>query len=157
LHGNRCPFEDPNAAGIFFNIRLETGKTEMIRAVLEGICFHLRWMLEAEEKKVKTSDEIRFVGGGALSSVTCQMMADITHRKIITVENSQDVGAVGAAIVVGVGLGVIPSIENVRDFVQIKKEYIPNKETEKLYDKNYVIFKSLYKANKKLFKMANGK
>ena len=23
LHGNRCPFEDPNAAGMFFNIRIE--------------------------------------------------------------------------------------------------------------------------------------
>ena len=33
LHGNRCPFEDPSAAGMFFNIRLETGKTEMISAV----------------------------------------------------------------------------------------------------------------------------
>ena len=50
----------------------------MIRAVLEGICYHLRWLLECEMKKVKTSDTIRFVGGGALSPVTCQMLADIT-------------------------------------------------------------------------------
>ena len=35
LHGNRCPFEDPNARGMFFNISLETGKTELIRAVVE--------------------------------------------------------------------------------------------------------------------------
>ena len=52
LHGNRCPFEDPAAAGIFFNIQLETGKAQMLRAVLEGICFHQRWMLECEEKKL---------------------------------------------------------------------------------------------------------
>ena len=48
LHGNRCPFEDPNAAGMFFNIRLNVGKTELIRAVVEGICFHMRWMLERQ-------------------------------------------------------------------------------------------------------------
>ena len=53
LHGNRCPFEDPNARGMFFNISLETGKTELIRAVTEGVCFHLRWFLETEEKKIK--------------------------------------------------------------------------------------------------------
>ena len=46
LHGNRCPFEDHNASGMFFNISLDTGKTQMIRAVTEGVCFHLRWMLE---------------------------------------------------------------------------------------------------------------
>ena len=53
LHGNRCPFEDPAAAGMFFNIRLETGKAQMLRAVLEGICFHHRWMLECEETEDK--------------------------------------------------------------------------------------------------------
>ena len=64
LHGNRCPFEDPNSRGMFFNISLETGKTELIRAVVEGVCFHLRWFIETMEKKVKTSNTIRFVGGG---------------------------------------------------------------------------------------------
>ena len=89
LHGNRCPFEDPNARGMFFNISLETGKTELIRAVTEGVCFHLRWFLETEEKKIKTSDTIRFVGGGALSDVTCQILADCIGRKVETVEQPQ--------------------------------------------------------------------
>ena len=96
LHGNRCPFEDPNARGMFFNISLETGKTELIRAVTEGVCFHLRWFLETEEKKIKTSDTIRFVGGGALSDVTCQILADCIGRKVETVDSPQNVGAVGA-------------------------------------------------------------
>jgi xylulokinase len=51
LHGNRCPFEDPNARGMFFNINLETKKSDLIHAVLEGICYHLRWQLESQEKK----------------------------------------------------------------------------------------------------------
>ena len=45
LHGNRCPFEDPNSRGMFFNLSLETGKSDMIRAVVEGVCYHLRLML----------------------------------------------------------------------------------------------------------------
>ena len=98
LHGNRCPFEDPNARGMFFNLSLETGKSELIRSVVEGVCYHLRWFLETEEKKTKTSDAIRFVGGGALSKVTCQILSDILGRKIETVDNPQNVGAVGAAV-----------------------------------------------------------
>nr|MCR4790923.1 carbohydrate kinase [Treponemataceae bacterium] len=155
LHGNRCPFEDPNASGVFFNINIETGKTEMIRAVLEGICFHLRWMLEVEDKKVKANDTIRFVGGGALSEVTCQILADITGRKIQTVEHSQDVGAVGAAILVGLGRGIIPSIDEVKNFVRVKKEFIPNPENKAVYDKNFEVFKNIYNANKKNFKNIN--
>lgn len=155
LHGNRCPFEDPDAAGMFFNIRLGTGKTEMIRAVLEGICYHLRWMLECEEKHVKTSQTIRFVGGGALSEVTCQMLADITGRTIETIEASKDAGAVGAAMLVAVGSGNLPSIDAVKKLIPVRARYAPNSEFRAIYDRNYRVFKGLYKANKKNFAIMN--
>ncbi len=151
LHGNRCPFEDANAAGVFFNIRLETGKTELMRAVLEGICFHLRWMLEKESNKVETSKAIRFVGGGALSKVTCQILADITGRKIETVNNAKDVGAVGAAVIAGVGLNKIKSLKEAGKFVPVKETFVPNPANKEVYDRNYRVFVKLYSVNKKLF------
>ena len=127
----------------------------MIRAVLEGICFHLRWMLECEDKKVETSKTIRFVGGGALSEVTCQILADITGRTIETVEDSQDVGAVGAAMIAGVGLGIVDSIDNVRHYIKVKNTFKPNPDNRAIYDKNYAVFKKLHGANKKLFSEMN--
>ena len=114
LHGNRCPFEDPNARGMFFNLSLETGKREMIRAVLEGVCYHLRWFIETEEKKVKTSDKIRFVGGGALSDLTCQILADCTGKTVETVQEPQNAGAMGATVLVAVGLGICNSVEEAK-------------------------------------------
>jgi xylulokinase len=155
MHGNRCPFEDSNAAGVFFNIRLETGKTELIRAVLEGVCYHLRWMLECQDKKIKTSNPIRFVGGGALSAVTCQILADLTGRIIETVDSPQNVGSVGAAAVAGVGLGVIRNLEQVRDIIPAVKTYCPNQSVKPVYDKNFSVFKKLYQANRNGFKAIN--
>ena len=155
LHGNRCPFEDPNSAGMFFNIKLETGKAQMIRAVVEGVCYHLRWMLECQSSKVKTSDDIRFVGGGALSDVTCQILADVTGRRVETVSKPQNVGAVGAAAVIGVGLGVIDDMSRVRDFIEITHTYEPNPANKAVYDRNYSAFRKLYAANKKSFEILN--
>jgi xylulokinase len=155
LHGNRCPFEDPNAAGMFFNIRMDTGKTELIRAVLEGVCYHLRWMLECQDTKIKTSDPIRFVGGGALSDVTCQILADITGRTIETVASPQNVGAVGAAAVMGVALGIIGSIEEIGDFIPAVKTFTPDKAKRNAYDKNFTVFKKLYRFNKSNYKALN--
>lgn len=152
LHGNRCPFEDPSAAGMFFGIRLETGKSELIRAVLEGICYHLRWMLECEDKKIQTSPVIRFVGGGALSPVTSQILADITGRTIEVVESPQNVGAVGAAAVAAVGLGAIDSLDRVKDFIPVSGRFIPNPEEKAVYDKYYCVFKDLYRSNKKNYR-----
>ncbi len=158
LHGNRCPFEDPNARGMFFNISLETGKTELIRAVLEGVCYHKRWMLESSARKVKPSDTIRFVGGGALSDFTCQVLADITGHTIETVESPQNIGAVGAAACIGVGMGVIPSFDKIKQFIPAKKTFKPNLELKaEVYDKGYEVFKKLYKCNKENFHILNSK
>ena len=158
LHGNRCPFEDPNAAGMFFNIKIETGKTEMIRAVVEGICFHMRWMLERQDikKEVKLADTIRFCGGGALGAVTCQILSDILQKNIEVVDSPQNVGAVGAAACIAVGLGLIPDLGHVKSLIPAKYTYHPNTENKDVYDRNFKVFKNLYKCNKENFAILNG-
>lgn len=155
LHGNRCPFEDSRAGGMFFNIRIENGKRDMIRAVLEGICYHLRWLLESEMRKVKTSDTIRFVGGGALSPVTCQMLADITGRVIETVNNSQEAGAVGTALVVAAGIKGEDVLELSRRLVKSNKAYVPDPRNKEVYERNYKVFRKLYKSNASNFRAIN--
>lgn len=156
LHGNRCPFEDPAAAGMFFNIRLDTGKTELIRAVLEGVCFHLRWMLECQAKKVRTSDPIRFVGGGALSAVTAQILADVTGRTVETVASPQNAGSVGAAAVMAVGLGLIADLDAVGTLIPAEKTFRPNGANRAVYDRSYTVFRKLYASNKAHFRAMNG-
>ena len=155
LHGNRCPFEDSKAGGMFFNIRIDNGKRDMIRAVLEGICYHLRWLLECVEKKVKTSDIIRFVGGGALSPLTAQMLADITGRTVETVNNTQEVGAIGAALVVAAGIKGEDVLELSRRLVKANCAYVPNPENKEAYERNFRVFKNLYKSNAANYKLLN--
>ncbi len=142
---------------MFFNIKIETDKRDMIRAVLEGICYHLRWLLECESRKVKTSDPIRFVGGGALSPVTCQMLADITGRTVETIDGAQEVGARGAALVVAAGVEGVDVLELSRRLVRANRVYAPNPENKAPYERNYKVFKRLYKANAKSFKELNGR
>lgn len=153
LHGNRCPFEDAKAGGMFFNLRIENGKRDMIRAVLEGICYHLRWLLECVMRKVKTSDTIRFVGGGALSDVTCQMLSDITGRTIETVDHAQEVGAVGTALVVAAGIKGEDVLELSKRLVKVNRIYKPDASNKAVYERNYKVFKRLYRSNARNFKM----
>ena len=155
LHGNRCPFEDPNARGMFFNISIDTGKSEMIRAVLEGVCYHLRWFLETEEKKVKSSKHIRFVGGGALSDLTCQILADCTGKVVETVDTPQNVGAMGAAVLIAVGIGQCESIEDAKKLIPVAKTFTPDMKAKAVYDKYFEVYKNLYPANKKNFAALN--
>lgn len=154
LHGNRCPFEDPHASGMFFGLKLDTTKAQMVRAVLEGVCYHLRWMLESQDKMLKTADPIRFVGGGARSPEIAQILADITGRRIETVDSPQNVGSVGAAAVMAVGMGVIPNLESVQSFIRVTDTYEPNMANHEIYNHYYGIFRKLYQANRKLYAAA---
>ena len=156
MHGNRSPFEDAYAAGMFFNLKLETEKRDMIRAVLEGICFHLRWLLERQSAKINTSDTIRFVGGGALSPVICQMLADITGRVIETIEEPQNAGTFGAALLIALGMNIIDSQEAAGRMIPVKDVYRPDAASKALYERNYRVFRKLYKSNAKHFKALNG-
>ena len=155
LHGNRCPFEDTNARGMFFNVGIDTKKAELIHSVIEGVCYHLRWQLECSSKKVKIGDTVRFVGGGALAPMTCQILSDILSKKVEVVDNPQNSGAMGAAILSAVGLGIIDNLESANKLIQVKDTYYPNEENRNVYNKEFNIFKSLYYNNKESFGFLN--
>jgi len=156
LHGNRSPFEDPRARGMFFNIGLDTGKRKLIRAVVEGIIYQKRWYLECMAKKFPIRDPLRFVGGGALSPVTAQILADITGRTVTVVENPQNAGAVGAAVCCGLALGTYPDFTDTARSIRTVRTYTPDPTHRDVYERNYRIFKRLYPANRKNFALANG-
>ena len=155
MQGNRSPREDPYVRGMFFNIGVKADAGMMVRAVMEGVAYHNRWMLEAFEKKIPRQDSIRLVGGGAKSEVWCQIMADVTGRTIETIENPQNAGAFGAAVVSGVGLGLLSSFQQAKTFIPIKKRYTPRSEFKEIYEQNFRAFEELYESNKKIFRLLN--
>jgi xylulokinase len=155
MQGNRSPREDPYVRGMFFNIGVKADPGMMIRAVMEGVAYHNRWMLQAIEKKIPRQNSIRLVGGGAKSEVWCQIMADVTGRAIETIENPQNAGAFGAAVVAGVGLGLLSSFQQAKSFIPVKRRYTPRSEFKEIYEQNFRAFQELYENNKKTFRLLN--
>lgn len=155
LHGNRSPREDAYARGVFFNLGMQSGKPELLRAVMEGVACHKRWMLEAMEEKIPRRDSLRFVGGGARSPLWCQIMADVSGREVQTIESPQNAGAMGAAVVCGVGLGRLGSFAEAKRLIPVQKSYHPRRQFQSVYDRNFEAFKALYADNKQLFRKMN--
>lgn len=155
LHGNRCPFEDPNVRGTFFNFGLETGKTELVRSVIEGVCYHMRWFYDLINKRLPVGDRVRFVGGGALSKVTAQILSDVLQKQIETVRYPQNVGAVGAAILAAKGLGYISDLSLAASILPVEHVYTPNSANADVYSRQYEVFKSFYKKNQSLYRRLN--
>jgi xylulokinase len=156
LHGNRSPFEDPAARGMFFNISLETGKRALIRSVVEGVILHQRWLLESIKKHFPVTGALRFAGGGALSPSMAQIMADILGHRVVTVDNPQNCGAAGAALTAAIGLGWIPDFSAVKGCVAVGGEYWPRPEVDAVYDQHFDVLKRLYAQNRPIFAELNG-
>ena len=79
-----------------------------------------------------------------------------TGRTTETVNNAQEVGATGTALVVAAGLRGIDVDELARRFVKANHTYIPNPENKEAYERTYQVFKKLYKSNAAHFKALNG-
>jgi xylulokinase len=109
LTGERTPYPDPNARGVFFGLTLRHGKPHMTRAVLEGVSYGLLDSLELMRALGLSIEQVRASGGGARSVLWRQILADVFDTEIVTV-NVTEGAAYGAALLAGVGAGVYDSV-----------------------------------------------
>jgi len=109
LTGERTPYPDPNARGVFFGLTLRHSKAHLTRAVLEGVTYGLLDSLELMRGLGLSIEQVRASGGGARSSLWCQILADVFNTEIVTVKVTEG-AAYGAALLAGVGAGVYRSV-----------------------------------------------
>jgi len=153
--GERCPLDDDHVRGGLINLSLDHDRRHILRAVFEGVAFNARWALETVEKLYSPVDWLAIIGGGAKSSVWCQIYADVMNKTIRRVAVPQEAGALGAAIIAKMAIGEIENIEEVKNYCHYDKEFYPNPDNRKLYDFLFKEFKKLYKQNRKWFKRMN--
>ena len=67
-------------------------------------------------------DEIRAMGGGANSPLWCQMMADMTDKRLVTLKN-KETACLGTAILAGVGIGAFESVEKAAERIELDRAF----------------------------------
>jgi xylulokinase len=128
----------------------------MLRAVYEGVAYNIRWIVEIVEKEFKFSLPcLRVIGGGAKGKPWMQILADITRRKIETVCEPQEAGAIGAALVAAVGMGIYPDFESLRKVVKVDSVYEPQRENYEIYDSLYDRYQEVYRDLRGFYRKLN--
>jgi len=97
LDGERTPHNDAAAAGAFVGLRSETGRDQMVQAVLEGVGFAARDNLAALADASSAITEVDLVGGGSRSALWAQICADVLGIAVHRVEEGEVGAALGAA------------------------------------------------------------
>ena len=114
--GERSPIMDPRARGSFVGLALRHGPAHMARALLEGVAYALRQIIETMEDCGASLPKLVASGNGLGSPLWRQMLADVIERPLY---QGQDVYAseragVGAAMIGGIGAGVFKDYEDTR-------------------------------------------
>lgn len=144
LSGERTPYNNPNAKGVFWGLTHEHQRADLCQAVLEGVSFALRQGIEVAENTGQLTDNITLIGGGARSEYWRQLLADITG-KTLDYRQGGDVGpALGAARLAQLAVNPAHSSHVILSQPKLEKRHIPNLEKHKTYDKKYHAFKKLY-------------
>jgi len=158
MYGERAPIADCNVRSSFLNLSADHTRENMLRAVYEGVAFNYRWLIEIVEQQFKFPlPKLRVIGGGAKSEPWMQILSDVTHRPVETVRDPQEAGAVGAALVAAVGLGIYPGFEALKSVVKVDKVFQPREDNRRIYDSLFHSYQESYKSLRSFYKRLNEK
>lgn len=145
LLGERSPRWNPDARGAFIGMNITTGKGELARAVLEGVAFNLRVILESLETAFPI-EELTVIGGGAKGEIWLEILADIWKKKVIVPSFLEEATSLGAAVCAGVGVGIYKDFSAAERMNPARRVFLPQAGCAKQYDRLYHIFNQAYEA-----------
>ena len=152
LMGERSPHNDPDAAGTFIGMRMDTKREDMTLAVFEGVTFALRDSLEVARSLGIKIEKTMICGGGAKSPLWKRLVANILNVEV-DVPMSEEGPGFGAAILAAVGCGEYESVEDAaKSIIKIKEKIKPEADLVVKYEEKYQKFKRIYPALKDVFK-----
>ena len=111
LSGERAPLWNQAARGVFFGLTREHRRDDLFRAVLEGVAFSIRHVLESIEGATpEYATKVICSGGAAVDTVWIQIKADVLGRPVEQAAAAQ-AGTLGAAMTAACALGAFSSME----------------------------------------------
>ena len=151
LMGERSPHNDPAARATFIGMSMDTTRTDMTQAVLEGVAFALRDSLEVAKSLGINLTRTKICGGGAKSPLWKKIIANVLNLKVDVIE-SEEGPAMGGAMLAAVACGEYASVEEIAGkLVKVVDTVEPEAWLVAKYEARYAQFKKIYPACKELF------
>ncbi len=146
LLGERSPRWNHEARGAFVGLTIRHTHADMLRAVLEGITYNLRVILEAFQRQGAMITELRVIGGGARGAVWNGIMADIFGLPVARLSLLEEATSMGAAVAGGIGVGLWKDFSQVDRMIRVDRTAQPDAARHELYSTLYEAFNRTYDA-----------
>lgn len=155
LMGERSPINDTDARGTFTGLTMDTSRSDLTQAVLEGVAFAIRDSFEVAKALGIPIDRSKICGGGAKSPLWKTMMANVLNIQLDIPESEQGPG-MGGAMLAMVACGLYPSVAAACEkLVRTAETVSPDPELAARYEARYQQFRKIYPAMRELFAQLN--
>jgi xylulokinase len=153
LNGERSPLEDKHLRAGWLGMSLRTDRAMLVRSVLEGVAYNVRWLFDAYQKFLKRPvPSVRILGGGAQSDLWCQIHADVLGVPVHQVADPRHAQLRGIALWARICLGEI-RLEDVPPLVPVAASYQPT--SSAAYVDGYAEYRKLAGTLKGLYHRQN--
>jgi xylulokinase len=151
LMGERTPHLDAGARGGWIGLTAKHTRADLIRSVVEGVCWSQKDCLDIVEQLGVPVSSIRASGGGARSPFWLQILADVFGKRVARLE-SREGAAYGAALLAMVGTGEFATVpEACAATVREAESVMPRAMEAKIYARGYEIYQALYPALRPIY------
>jgi xylulokinase len=145
LLGERSPWWNPEAKACFVGLTPKHGRDEMVRAVMEGVAYNLRSIIEIFCHATPL-DDFRIIGGGARNVAWLDIIADLWKRPLLVLEHLEHATSIGAALCGGIGIGAFSDFSSAARMNGVRAKIAPKLKSGTLYDRRYLTFLNIYRA-----------
>jgi len=153
MGGERTPYLDPKARGMFTGVSMMHTRAHFTRAIMEGVSFGMKSSLDIMNSLYGKEEKLICAGGGVKGLTWAQIQADIYGRDIY-LSKTKEQACLGAAIVAGIGIGLFRNIsEACEEMCDMDMKIIhPNERKVERYQDMYdSVYKRIYNQNAEIF------
>jgi xylulokinase len=135
-----------DSCGLIAGLRLDTPRGAILKGMIEGDAFYLKESVDSLPPTGIEIHEYRAAGGGSKSDAWIQVCADIFGRAFVR-PTITEAGALGAAIIAGVGSGAFSSYrEGVEAMVRLDQTFEPEVKQQELYADWFELYRRTWPA-----------
>jgi xylulokinase len=150
LMGERTPHLDASARGGWIGLTASHTRADLIRALIEGVCYSQRDCLDIIEALGVAVSSVRASGGGAQSAFWRGLLASILNKRVVTLE-TQEGSAYGAALLALAGTGAYGSVPELCRAAIRETESVEPGEDAAFYSRAHAIYQALYPALRPIY------
>ena len=137
------PYLRNDLAGAIIGLRLDTGKKEIVKSLIEGLCMEMKLNTDILSESGSEINEYIATGGSARSRTWLQIKADVLGKKIVKIKN-EEAACFGAAYLAGMGQGQYHDYSHIRDMIEVDQEFYPDDKKHAVYQARMEEFKKYY-------------